>query len=191
MQTLLELGLIRLLWHQRFGKVSFSFSSKSSVFGDRKDAVLVWTEGQSGKKKCIFKFIRLSVDVALVSLLPRAQDKIDNFSASNQIWPSFILTHRCQFLVLTKSNAAFEDEIGVQFVRCLRAELTLTTSDGVATCGFSILILTFLSCLALFDEWRWSAWIVRFHCCRHTILRGEEVGTLGRLLHLDEERTES
>ena len=51
--------------------------------------------------------------------------------------------------------------------------------------------LTFFSCLALFNEWRWSTWIVWFHCCRHTILRGEEVGALGRLLHLGEAIRES
>lgn len=56
----------------------------------------------------------------------------------------------------------------------------------LVTLELMITRLTFLGCLALFDEWGWSTWIVWFHCCRHTILRGEEVGALGRLLNLDE-----
>ena len=77
--------VIWLLSHKRFQKVPFSPSTLTYLAGvfkfihfaerSRKvpfsvtvNAVLVWTEGLSGEKKVPFiKFIRLTVDVALIN----------------------------------------------------------------------------------------------------------------------------
>ena len=77
----IAIEIIWLLSRKRFQRVPFSPSTLTRLagvfkfihFGERfqkvpfsvtENAVLVWTEGLSGEKSCVFKFIRLSVDVA-------------------------------------------------------------------------------------------------------------------------------
>ena len=81
--------------HTRTGKRRFPKvplwrpSSKSSVFGDR-FIIYMWMEGQSVKKSCVFKNIRIRVDVAL-SL----------FSSHRKNW----FAARCECLHLIKKNS--------------------------------------------------------------------------------------